>query len=343
MMGLFSRETHTVHNPRVYLTLVNRHFKVFFKNKISVVFSLLVPMITLIIYIVFLRQLQVNAIDSNIGSIIKEIGIDIKNMDALKQHSHLLADAWMLSGIVAVSCISVSLNTCTIMINDRQTGVNKDFVSSPISRRSINFSYLIFNILATFLICFCVLLVAYIYLGFVGGFHISIGHTFLLIPILLLSVVSASLITCFIASFMTSFNTYNSVSVIISSGSGFLIGAFMPVSMLPGIARNIPLFFPGTYSAGLLRTFCLQDYYANFANYLKTAEGLSEADINKITESLNNTISMNINFFGHQVTPAYMVLAILAGIALFMILNYIFLDRNLRSTLHGRIRLRKNK
>lgn len=342
-MELFSREVHTVHNPRVYLTLVNRHFKVFFKNKISVVFSLLVPMITLIIYIVFLRQLQVNAIDSNIGNIISELGIVIKNMDGLKQHSHLLADAWMLSGIVAVSCISVSLNTCTIMINDRQTGVNKDFVSSPISRRSINVSYLIFNILATFLINFCVLLVAYIYLGAVGGFHISVGHTLLLIPILLLSTVSASLITCFIASFMTSFNTYNSVSVIVSSGSGFLIGAFMPISMLPGVARNIPLFFPGTYSAGLLRTFCLQDYYINFSNYLRTVEHLTEQEIEKIETSLNNTISMNIDFFGHQVTPGYMVLAIFLFIILFIILNYIFLDRNLRSTLHGRIRFRKNK
>lgn len=341
-MSLFAREVHTEHNPRIYFTLTLRHFKVFFKNKIGVVFSLLVPMITLLIYIIFLRQLQTNALDSAIAGIIgKEVEEAV--LEAVQQRSHLLADAWMLSGIVAVSCVSVSLNTCTIMVNDRQTGVSKDFVSSPISRRSINVSYFLFNVLATFLINFCVLAVAFIYLGATGGFQISVGRTFLLIPVLLLSVISASLITCFIASFITTFNTYNSASVIVSSGSGFLIGAFMPISMLPPIARQIPLFFPGTYSAGLLRRLFLDDYIANFKVFLSGQKGITQELIEQIETQMSNTISMDINFFGHQVTPGYMVLAIAIFAALFVILNMLFLDHNLRGSLHGRIKFRKKK
>lgn len=334
-MSFFSREIHENHNPRVYLTLVRRHFKVFFKNKISVVFALLVPMITLILYVIFLRQLQVQAIHDEVLKILPDAS------DIVLNQAYLLADGWMLSGIVAVSCISVSLNTCTIMIIDRLNGVSKDFVSSPISRRSINASYIIFNVLATFLITFCVLLVSYIYLGAVGGFHISVGDTFLLIPILLLSVVSASLITCFVTSFLTNYNTYNSISVIISSGSGFLIGAFMPVSMLPVVARNVPLFFPGTYSAGLLRTFCLRGYYDNFYNILIQQYGADKA--RDLVETLNQRLSMNINFFGHDVTPGYMALAIFIFAFIFIILNILFLDRNLRGKLHGRIKIRKKK
>lgn len=334
-MSIFFREVHENHNPRVYLTLVRRHFKVFFKNKISVVFALLVPMITLILYVIFLRQLQVTAIHDEVLKILPDA------TDTVINQAYLLADGWMLSGIVAVSCISVSLNTCTIMIIDRLNGVSKDFVSSPISRRSINASYIIFNVLATFLICFCVLLVSYIYLGAVGGFHISVGHTFLLIPILLLSVVSASLITCFVTSFLTNYNTYNSISVIISSGSGFLIGAFMPVSMLPSIAKNVPLFFPGTYSAGLLRTFCLQGYYENFYNILVDQYDAEKA--RSLLETLNERLSMNINFFGHDVSPGYMALVIFIFAFIFIVLNVLFLDRNLRGKLHGKIKIRKKK
>ncbi|MCQ2794693.1 MAG: ABC transporter permease [Bacilli bacterium] len=340
-MSFFSREVHTNHNRRVYFTLVRRHFKVFFKNKISVVFALLVPMITLILYVIFLRQLQVSAINSGLKELFSDNPGKITE-DVMKGAS-LLADGWMLSGIVAVSCISVSLNTCTIMITDRLNGVSKDFVSSPISRRSINASYVIFNILATFLICFCVLLVSYLYLGGLGGFHISVGHTFLLIPILLLSVISASLITCFIASFLTNYNTYNSISVIVSSGSGFMIGAFMPISMLPDIAKNIPLFFPGTYSAGLLRTFCLQDYYNNFTQYLESTGQFTHSEIIDITNKLSSTLSMNINFFGTEVTPGFMALAIIVFAVFFIILNILFLDRNLRGKLHGKIKIRKKK
>lgn len=341
-MSFFSREIHANHNRRVYFTLVRRHFKVFFKSKISVVFALLVPMITLILYVIFLRQLQVNAIDNNINDILAKLGLPEATQE-LKNQAYLLADGWMLSGIVAVSCISVSLNTCTIMITDRLNGVSKDFVSSPISRRSINASYVIFNILATFFITFCVLLVSYIYLGAAGGFHISVGHTFLLIPILLLSVISASLITCFVASFVTNYNTFSSISVIVSSGAGFLTGAFMPVSMLPPIANNIPLFFPGTYSAGLLRTFCLQGYYDNLRNYLSSLPEYGPEKVQQIIDTLNKTLSVNIDFFGHQVTPGYMALAIFIFIFIFIVLNVLFLGRNLRGKLHGKIKIRKKK
>mgnify|MGYP003310371375 CR=1 FL=1 len=330
-MSFFSREIHTDHNPRIYFTLTRRHFKVFFKNKIGVFFALLVPMITLIIYIIFLRQLQTTAIDNNISI----IGEDIAAIPGVKTQAHLIADAWMLSGIIAMSCISVSLNTCTIMINDRIAGVTKDFVSSPISRRSITTSYFLFNVFATFLINFCVLLVAFIYLGCVGGFHIAPLHAIALIPILFLSVLSASLITCFVASFISSYNVYNSTSVIISSAAGFLIGAYMPISMLPESAQRIPLFFPGTYSAGLLRTFFIQDYLANFKSFL-LKNGITADRILEVERSLSKTISLNIDFFGHPVTPGYMVLAILVFVVLFMILDLLFLDWNLRAKILGR-------
>lgn len=335
-MQFFSREIHANHNPRIYFTLTRRHFKVFFKNKIGVFFALLVPMITLIIYIIFLRKLQTTAIDNNIGTYLPDFAKDA----GVLSKAHLLADAWMLSGIVAVSCISVSLNTCTIMINDRMTGVSKDFVSSPISRRSINASYILFNVFATFLINFCVLLVAFIYLGATGGFQISVGRTFLLIPTLLLSVVSASLITCFVASFITSYNTYNSSSVIVSSASGFLIGAYMPITMLPLAARRISLFFPGTYSAGLLRTFFIQDYLDNFRSYLIN-KGAEAQEIAELEKQLSSTISMKIDFFGHQLTTGYMALAAIVFIILFVILNLIFLDHNLRVKILGRTKLIK--
>mgnify|MGYP003298608333 CR=1 FL=1 len=280
-MSFFSREIHADHNPRIYFTLTRRHFKVFFKNKVGVFFALLVPMITLIIYIIFLRQLQTKAIDMNIAEVITE---KIADIPGVKARAHLIADAWMLSGIIAMSCISVSLNTCTIMINDRIAGVTKDFVSSPISRRSITTSYFLFNVFATFLINFCVLLVAFIYLGCVGGFHITPLHAIALIPILFLSVLSASLITCFVASFISSYNVYNSTSVIISSAAGFLIGAYMPINMLPESAQRIPLFFPGTYSAGLLRTFFIQDYIANFKSFLLSTGEVTPEKIAELTK-----------------------------------------------------------
>lgn len=339
-MKFFSREIHKEHNRKVYWTLTYRHFKMFFKNKISVVFSLLVPMITLIIYIIFLRQLQVNAIDSSLDKLLKDYTLLKQTYDK----AHLLADSWMLSGIVAVSCISVSLNTCNIAIIDKTTGINKDFMSSPISRRSVNVSYILFNFLATSLIIFCVMIVTFIYLGAIGGFQISIGRVFLTIPVMLLSVLSASLITCFLASFISNFNTFNSSMVIISSASGFLIGAYMPVSMLPGaFAKRLTLFFPGTYSASLFRNLFMADYYNNFKKYLLEVQKVKPTDLANIEKQLSETFSINLDFFGKSLSLGYMVLAIFIFIALFILLNIMFLDRNYIASVQGKKRLFKRK
>lgn len=331
----FKREKHTDHNPGIYWTLTKRHFRVFFNNKVGVIFSLLVPMITLIIYIVFLRQLQVSAVDTALDDI---FGKTLPTIG--KQKAHLLADAWMLSGIVAVSCITVSLNTCNICMIDKWNGVNKDFISSPISRRSVGISYLLFNILATFLINFCVLLVAFTYLGAVGGFKICVKNSILLIPTLLLSVISASLITWFISGFIRSFNTFNSVVVIISSATGFLIGTYMPISMLPGPAQKLPVFFPGTYSAGLLRTLFLTDYFNDFEKYLRDI-GKSAEEIERVKNEVLEKFSLNINFFGKKVTPGYMVLAIVVFAIIFIALDYLFIDYNFRDFLSTKKKKRR--
>jgi len=323
-MNIFTREKHKNHNRGIYWTLTQRHFKVFFKSKISVVFSILVPLITLIIYVIFLRSLQTNAIDSALTQLLPEVKSAMS-----RQKAFLMADAWMLSGIVSVSCISVSLNTCNIAIIDKTAGVNKDFISSPISRRSVYVSYLLFNIIATFMINFVVLVIALIYLAVVGGFIISVGRIMLMVPILLLSTISASLITCFIANFIQNYNTFNSIMVIISSGAGFLIGSYMPVSMFPNKAYGyVTLFFPGTYCCGIFRNLFLTDYFNNYKVYLQNVEHVTPEKIAEVESKLSDTFSLNLDFFGTKLSIGYMILAILVFALLFIILNYLFIDYN---------------
>ena len=87
----------------------------------------------------------------------------------------------------------------------------------------------------------------------------------------------------------------------------------------------------------------MQGYFDDFKNYLFTVEKYSDPQINQITEALNKNLSINIDFFGHVVTPGYMVLAILIFALIFIFLNLLFLDRNLRGKLHGRIKIRRKK
>ena len=55
------------HNTSVLLALTKRHFLVFLKNWTVVLFTFLVPLVILLIYVLFLRPLEVNTIDSIIN------------------------------------------------------------------------------------------------------------------------------------------------------------------------------------------------------------------------------------------------------------------------------------
>ena len=48
----------------IFFQLTKRHFLVFFKNKIRVFYTLMVPLIILAVYICFLRELELSTVEN---------------------------------------------------------------------------------------------------------------------------------------------------------------------------------------------------------------------------------------------------------------------------------------
>ena len=126
--------------------LIKRSLNIFLKDKMSVFFSLLAPLIVLAVYVLFLADIQVDAVKSNF----ENVPIDdklIKNF----------VDSWMLAGVISVACITVSFSAQNIMIADKERGVLVDILSSPIPRGLIGVAYLISNIIISLCLCYIVL------------------------------------------------------------------------------------------------------------------------------------------------------------------------------------------
>ena len=146
----------------IMLTMVKRNLKVYFKNVPIVIFTLMVPLAVLAVYALFLRPMEAQ----QIRSALEQFNIILKpeqnpdDLDFLKK-IYGIADCWMMSGVLAVSCITVSLNSNYIMVKDKENDANKDMLSSPISPRTIMFSYFLFNFLVTFLVIFIVFLLCF--------------------------------------------------------------------------------------------------------------------------------------------------------------------------------------
>ena len=98
-------------------------------------YTLLVPVIIFAVYIFFLRELELSAVRNTLH----DLGIAADA--SLTKYLQTLVDSWMLSGIAALSTITVSLQTNTVFVEDKQNGVNRDFVSSPINKNVLIGSY----------------------------------------------------------------------------------------------------------------------------------------------------------------------------------------------------------
>ena len=324
------------HSPKLLGALVSRHLKMFFKNKMTFFFSLLVPCITLAIYFLFLRELEVSAVTGVIG------GLNLQDPDPLINASYRLIDSWMLSGILAVSCISVSFNACYIIISDREKGVNREFLAAPVSKSLISFSYFVFNCIVTLIIVSAVLFICLGYLGASGNFRLTFANFGYIYLVIILSVISAATISTFLSGFIHSGNTYNSLIAIMSAAIGFLIGGYMPISMLPEGAQNLTAFFPGTYSAGLLRNYFMSDQIASLEAYMRSVPEYAP-HVDELLDALSGSFSLDLTVFGSSLSVNWMYLMLVVGIVLFFLLNVLLSGRSLRLGVLGKKKKARKK
>ncbi|MDE5867520.1 MAG: ABC transporter permease, partial [Anaeroplasmataceae bacterium] len=272
----------------VFFQLTKRHFLVFFKNKIRVFYTMIVPFILIAVYICFLRTLEL----STVQNMLYEFGLE--STKELDNHIHTLIDSWMMSGLIAFSTITISIQTNNIIINDKETGVNRDFASSPIGKNSLIASYFLFNFIVTLLICLFVWIMCLFYLFFMGEFVITIADLFMMVFMIAFACITSTLLTLFICSFIKKEATLASIIAILSAVVGFLIGVYMPLSMFPVWVRNICSFIPGTYSCNLLRFSFLNTPIKNFIEYVSSS---NISNKNELIEVLTNNFGYSLYFF----------------------------------------------
>lgn len=322
----------------VFLSLTKRHLLVFLKNVPSVIFTLMVPLTVFAVYVVFLRNIEISGIKDAIPSGLFDSVTETEKTEFL-HGVYGIVDCWMISGVLSVSCITVALNSNYVLVRDKERGVAKDLISSPILPATITSAYIAFDIIITALTNIIVYFLCLIYLVCYGAYMISVLDFFAIIGIILLSSISAALTMFFICSFISSESVMSPIVAITSAAVGFLIGAYLPSGTGPVYIEYVTTFFPGTYSTGLLRNFFMsrpiEKLKAN--SLLQTTEGQA------FVANIEDSFSLNLNFFGYEVKPVHMIIAIVLFLVLFAILCAIFGSRNYMNFLKKGRLIKKKK
>lgn len=322
----------------IFFQLTKRHMLVLFRNKIRMFFTVMAPLIIFAVYILFLRNLELEGVQSAINQINSELKLAKPiNYEEYKKTIETVVDSWMFSGIIAISTITVSLQTNNIIVNDKENGVNRDFASSPINKGLLIASYFLYNIIVTVIICFIFLMVCLIYLACLGEFTINFVDFLQIFAIMVYSSISSVLFTVFICSFIKRDATMGSIVMIFSTAVGFIMGAYMPLGIMkPSWVGTLCGFFPGTYTCSLLRYAFLSTPINNMVGQLSAIEGGSQ-----LIESVNKSFGFNLQFFGVSVNPGYQAL-VLAIFSILLIAVNIFSSNHL-IRVSGVLKFKKKK
>lgn len=259
---------------------VRRCTGVFFKDGLSVFLALLAPLIVFLLYILFLGDIQTDALMRYFPA----GTVDDKAVSAF-------VDSWMIAGVLGTACITVSFSANNVMVSDRERGVVNDFIAAPMKKSVLLGAYFVFNFIVTVTICAIVYFIGLIYLAATGSFHMTAADIFAALGNILYGSLSATLISVPICASFRTQGALGGFSGIVSAAIGFLIGAYMPLSAFPSWIENAAAVLPGTHISGLFRNFLMSGALENLT------EGLPQEVMSTIAESF----SMKFQFFGEKI------------------------------------------
>lgn len=285
--------------------LVKRNAKVYLRDRAGVFFSLLAPLIVLLLYLFFLRNSQVDSLTQMLDG--------IPGFSYAKNDLNFFIDTWMICGVLATGIITVPLGAMQCILHDRLNKVSVDFSITPVKGWQTTLGYFISFVLTSFLMMLVVLIVGIIYLAIATGATFSAAAVFSAIGLMLLGSISSALILMLIVSFFRSDGAFTGFSVIMGTVIGFLVGAYMPLTLFPVAVQTISAFIPGTHMTALIKNSLMSDIMERLFQGMSVEQ---RAD-------LATTYGLNLNFAGSTIPYYVMYIVIASLIVLFAVINFI--------------------
>lgn len=286
--------------------LIRRNIKLYFRDKGMFFTSLITPLILLVLYGTFLS----NVYEDSFRSALEAAGATVSD----KVIGGCVGGE-LVSSLLAVSCVTVAFCSNLLMVQDKTTGSRRDLTIAPVKTGVLALSYYLSTLLSTLLICFAATGICLLYLAYVG-WYMTVGNVAaLLLDVVLLTLFGTAFSSC--VNFPLSTNGQGSaVGTIVSSGYGFICGAYMPISQFPEWLQKVISFLPGTYGTSLLRNHALRGVFSEMS---------SEGFPNEVIEAIRDSVDCNLYFFGERVKLSVMYLILIAAIV-FLVGLYVLMN-----------------
>lgn len=282
---------------RTIIALVSRNRKIFFRDKGMLISSLITPIILILLYATFLANVYKNSFKACLPEFMS-VSDELINGTVAAQ---------LVAALLAVSCVTVTFCVNLTMIQDKANGTIKDFNVSPVKKPVIYISYFFSTVINSLMINGLTLVLC---LGYVRmmGWYLNIMDILLLIFDVLLLVLFGSVLSSIVCYPMKTQGQMSAVGTIISTGYGFICGAYMPISNFGDGLQKALSFLPSTYGTSMLKNHMLNGVFKEMKS-----SGFPDDVVTGIADSLD----CNPVFMGNAVSSNMMMVIMLGSVVLF--------------------------
>lgn len=279
--------------------MILRNLKLYFRDRGAVFFSMLAVLIVIALYALFIAD---NVMSGSLGEL---------------ENGKQILDLWIIGGLFSIVSITTTLASYGIMVNDRSTGIIKDFYASSIARWKLVLSYILAACITGMIMCIFTLCASQVYILFDGGQLMNWQSIISLAGLSLVSIACGSSMMFLLSLFMKSSSAFANASMVVGTLSGFIMGIYIPIGTLPSFAQQLIRFFPMSHACALFRTLLTNDILQDAMQHAPVQT------LHKVKESLGITLSIN----AHVITMQESLLILIITTALFMIGSIILFKR----------------
>jgi multidrug/hemolysin transport system permease protein len=295
---------------RAFLGLTKRNVLVYFKDWVTLFFSLLAPLIVLFLYLAFLRAMYVSSVKESLSAysgVFSESDVSS------------FVNAWLLSGLLGSSLITVSLNSLSVMVEDKYNHVDSDYKSSPISGPLVVLAYFTGAFLNTALVGVLLLSVGLGVISLLSPLYLGLFDIVMLYVLVLLGSASSTLLLMIVVSFFKKNSALGAFSGLVSAAVGFMIGAYLPMSSMAQPVQIVCNAFPGSQIAALIRNYLM----SGSLNHMESE--LNGLDNGQFLAGMKSAFSFDLDSFGSDFgikemflySGAFIVVGLAANILLY--------------------------
>lgn len=224
--------------------IVKRNLAVFLNNKAVIFLTFASICVVVSLYVLFLRNFSLDVVEA--GGVKKE-------------YISLFTDRMMISALFPVISTTTSFGILHIYVRDTETGIKRDFLTTPVSPFTLTVSCWISSAVVSVFFSLITLILSEIYFRYEYANALEpVTLLKLLITVTFSSVICSGIVLIFanllktVGAFLTFANLYGTLA-------GFLSGSYLPYSFYPQWLKDVLFFYPPFQLANLCRQFSLEN------------------------------------------------------------------------------------